>query len=655
MMEDQDSVTDKSWSGPTSDVIPSSLVVLAAKRYLGCQSLETVFFESGSRLERIEESSFSRSGLKSIHIPSSVVCLDKESFAWCASLERVTFENGSRLERIGPMAFSRSGLQSIQIPSSVVFLRESSFYDCKSLESVTFESGSRLELIGEAAFSLSGLKSIVIPSSVSSLFEFSFYGCKALESVTFESDCHLKMICHNAFSLSGLKSIVIPSSLVCLGNLCFCDCKSLESVTFESDYIAYLGESVFKGTQFEAVSALINPGRDPWTVNPDSSPQMASSRAIGYGQEEIPGNICTLDDVNRFIEIMIGRAARICEVSSAIETIEKVVQYVVGRKDLGDRRFAILHKMNRNFRDAYPEVEAIIRSEMKELNSKEDCYSSAEYAKLGAKIWGGMYDEMSGTFQPGMYDLREIGVVIDILGSRDFPLFRRAIIPELQKHELDEFIPREIWRKDETWTANSDFAPLRCPGRAIISGKGQVQESISTLKDIDELTRLVDAQEAPFDEVNSAVETLERVVQYVVGREDLGDRRFAMLHKMQCNFRNAYPEVEAIIRSEMKELNSKEDCYSSAEYAKLGAKIWGSMYDGMSGTFQPGMNDLDEICAVIDILGSRDFPLFRRAILPPLRRYGLHIYIRSNLLSKADEENARELAALHWATRTLGK
>jgi hypothetical protein len=119
-MQSQDSVADESWSGPTSVVIPSSLVVLAEKKYLGCRSLETVTFESGSSLERIEKS-----------------------------------------------AFSKSGLKSIMIPSSVVYLGESSFYECKSLESVTFESGSRLEYIDRTAFSLSGLKSIVIPSSVS--------------------------------------------------------------------------------------------------------------------------------------------------------------------------------------------------------------------------------------------------------------------------------------------------------------------------------------------------------------------------------------------------------------------------------------------------------------------------------------------------------
>jgi hypothetical protein len=85
-------------------------------------------------------------------IPSSVVVLGKWSFYGCKSLESVTFESGSGLERIEEFAFSGSGLRSILIPSSVVVLGKWSFCGCKSLESVTFESGSRLERIEEEMF-----------------------------------------------------------------------------------------------------------------------------------------------------------------------------------------------------------------------------------------------------------------------------------------------------------------------------------------------------------------------------------------------------------------------------------------------------------------------------------------------------------------------
>jgi hypothetical protein len=111
-----------------SIVIPSSVVVLGEWSFSWCKSLESVTFESGSRLERIEESAFYCTGLKSIEIPSPVVVLGKESFSWCMSLESVTFESGSRLERIEESAFCPSGLKFIEIPDSVTFIDGSAFY-----------------------------------------------------------------------------------------------------------------------------------------------------------------------------------------------------------------------------------------------------------------------------------------------------------------------------------------------------------------------------------------------------------------------------------------------------------------------------------------------------------------------------------------------
>jgi DNA helicase HerA-like ATPase len=86
-----------------------------------------VTFESGSRLEGIEESVFQESRLKSIEIPSSVLVLGMGSFWECKALESVTFESGSRLERIEESAFSESGLRSIEIPASVAFVDRSAF------------------------------------------------------------------------------------------------------------------------------------------------------------------------------------------------------------------------------------------------------------------------------------------------------------------------------------------------------------------------------------------------------------------------------------------------------------------------------------------------------------------------------------------------
>jgi hypothetical protein len=57
-------------------------------------------------LERIEESSFSGSGLKSILIPSCVIVVGKSSFYACKSFQSVTFEDfirGHELSRSSPV------------------------------------------------------------------------------------------------------------------------------------------------------------------------------------------------------------------------------------------------------------------------------------------------------------------------------------------------------------------------------------------------------------------------------------------------------------------------------------------------------------------------------------------------------------------------
>jgi hypothetical protein len=150
---------------------------------------------------------------RSIEIPSSVVVLGKASFCWCESLESVTFESDSRLERIEESAFGESGLKSILIPSSVIVLGKASFYGCNSLESVTFESDSRLERIEEFVFSRSGLKSILIPSSVVVLGKSSFYGCRSLESVRFESDSRMERIDASVFEGSRVSFCSVSQEL----------------------------------------------------------------------------------------------------------------------------------------------------------------------------------------------------------------------------------------------------------------------------------------------------------------------------------------------------------------------------------------------------------------------------------------------------------
>jgi hypothetical protein len=307
-----------------SIAIPSWVRVLDKGSFSDHRSLQEVTFESGSQLERIEESAFRDSGLRSIVIPSSVVVLGKECFYCSRSLESVTFENSSRLERIEDSAFWGTRIQSIVIPERVAFLSGSalcvqsltsisispdhqylrmrgdfiedksgstilryvgtcvvivippsvtvlgphSFYWCKSVGFVTVEKGSRLERIERSAFAWSGLRSILIPSSVVVLGAGSFFLCQSLASVQFEDGSRLERIEGGAFHDTGLESIVIPSSVVFLGEDSFSSCTSLESVTFESgSRLEKIDESMFRRSRVSFQSV-----HEAWTRSRTQQP-----------------------------------------------------------------------------------------------------------------------------------------------------------------------------------------------------------------------------------------------------------------------------------------------------------------------------------------------------------------------------------------------
>jgi hypothetical protein len=127
------------------------------------------------------------SPLKSITIPASITEIGDNCFKNCESLESVVFEPGSRLERIEKYAFWGNGLKSIVIPASITEIGDNCFKDCKSLESVVFEPGSRLERIGQYAFWGSRLNRIVIPTSVTEIGDHCFGW-----NIVFESDSKLE-------------------------------------------------------------------------------------------------------------------------------------------------------------------------------------------------------------------------------------------------------------------------------------------------------------------------------------------------------------------------------------------------------------------------------------------------------------------------------
>jgi len=180
----------------------------------GSQSLETVNFAEGSRLEIIGMSAFSGcASLAEITIPASVQYIGYTAFNGCGQWDgfTVNFEEDSQLVIIDSGAFSNSGLIDITIPASVVSIggdsSEGAFNSCGNLETVTFEEGSQLIQIRE----------------------MSFFQCSNLTSINLPQG--LETIGDSAFHTTGLTEIIIPASVTSIGNQAFDYCNSLTDVT----------------------------------------------------------------------------------------------------------------------------------------------------------------------------------------------------------------------------------------------------------------------------------------------------------------------------------------------------------------------------------------------------------------------------------------
>lgn len=212
--------------------VPETVTEIGVAAFSFCNSLETVEFAEGIKLEKFSHGMFGESrSLKEIKIPDSVTTLEGLVFSGCKRLESVTmnsvetigfraFESCTALENIslpsalttiGAMAFYGSGLKNVEIPASVcdkVMLNSegkettvrglgyASFSNCSKLEKVTIANG--LKVISSAAFGYCrSLKEIYIPLSVEEVqgayysngsfrYGHAFYGDTALTDVYFE-------------------------------------------------------------------------------------------------------------------------------------------------------------------------------------------------------------------------------------------------------------------------------------------------------------------------------------------------------------------------------------------------------------------------------------------------------------------------------------
>ena len=132
----------------------------------------------------------SLSHTKHVIIPDSVTRIENSTFS-STGIRNVTIGNG--VEYIGQNAFNKClSLTSITIPDSVKTIDYSAFYNCSGATELTL--GSSVEKIGGSAFQYaSRLRKVVIPSSVKTIGSDAFASTWGLKEVTFlDSECSLE-------------------------------------------------------------------------------------------------------------------------------------------------------------------------------------------------------------------------------------------------------------------------------------------------------------------------------------------------------------------------------------------------------------------------------------------------------------------------------
>lgn len=125
-----------------SVTIPAYVNTIGGAAFYECIALESVTFEAGSKLSKLETATFwGCASLKAVTIPGNVKSIGKGAFFECFELQSVTLEEG--VAEIGLQAFQRcKKLESVNVASTVTLVLEDALSGCEALTTVTYNGTS---------------------------------------------------------------------------------------------------------------------------------------------------------------------------------------------------------------------------------------------------------------------------------------------------------------------------------------------------------------------------------------------------------------------------------------------------------------------------------------------------------------------------------
>lgn len=174
--------------------MPDDIKRIGSYAFLGTSNIENI--NLSKKLVNIDEHAFEGSGLTSVTIPSSVENIGTYAFASIAkygadnkleaSLETLTFESGSKLTALSDNAFQNHALKSLSIPDSIENIGSYAFAQSNpTLKTITINNTSNLRRINSYAFSGVEITDFYFPDSLETLGDFAISTLKTAKSIHF--------------------------------------------------------------------------------------------------------------------------------------------------------------------------------------------------------------------------------------------------------------------------------------------------------------------------------------------------------------------------------------------------------------------------------------------------------------------------------------